>query len=121
MRAGDILDGRFEIERPINAGGMGQIFLARDCQSGEPVAVKVLLGSATIDGPRFAREAEALAGLQVPGVVRYIAHGTLSAGKPYLAMQWLAGETLAERLDRQPLTIAESVDLLRCTASTLGA
>ena len=81
MLAGELIDGRFEVERPIGAGGMGKVYRARDRQTGEPVALKVLLGSRRIDEMRFAREAQALAALNLPGIVRYLAHGTTSAGK----------------------------------------
>ncbi|CAN92004.1 Protein kinase [Sorangium cellulosum So ce56] len=120
-RPGDVIDGRFEIERYVGAGGMGQVFFARDGQSGEPVAVKVLLGSDLADSARFEHEARALAALQVPGIVRYVAHGATGAGRPYLAMQWLAGETLAQRLERGPLAVSETVVLLARAAATLGA
>ncbi|WP_437536175.1 protein kinase [Sorangium sp. So ce726] len=120
-RPGDVIDGRFTIERHVGAGGMGQVFLARDGQSGEPVAIKVLIGSDLADSARFEHEARALAALQVPGIVRYLAHGATGAGRPYLAMQWLAGETLAKRLEQRPLTVSEAVDLLARAAATLGA
>jgi tetratricopeptide (TPR) repeat protein len=121
VRAGEIVDGRFEIGRVLGAGGMGQVYLARDLTSGEPVAVKVLLGASASDLSRFDREAEVLASLQIPGVVRYIANGATAAGCPYLAMEWLDGETLADRLDRGPLGIAESVTLARRVADALAA
>ncbi|XXX78918.1 protein kinase [Sorangium sp. So ce134] len=120
-RPGHVVDGRFEIERHVGAGGMGQVFLARDGQSGEPVAVKVLSSSGLADSARFEHEARALAALQVPGIVRYVAHGATDAGRPYLAMQWLAGETLAQRLERGPLTVSETVAILARAAATLGA
>jgi tetratricopeptide (TPR) repeat protein len=120
MDAGDVIDGRFAIERVIGAGGMGQVYLAQDELSGEPVAVKVLIHSGSEDLQRFAREAQALALMRVPGVVRYIAHGATDTGEPYLAMEWLAGETLSERLNRKPLTVAESAELVKRVATTLS-
>ena len=55
------------------------------------------------DAARFQREANVLATLRHPGIVRYVAHGRAESGEPYLAMEWLEGEDLAERLARGPL------------------
>ncbi|WP_437735863.1 protein kinase domain-containing protein [Sorangium sp. So ce1335] len=121
MLAGDVVGNRFEIEGHASAGGMAQIFRARDRLSGELVALKVLERRGPQETHRFFREAQALAALRHPGVVGYVAHGTTEGGDPYLAMQWLAGETLAERLLREPLTVPESLALGVRVASTLGA
>ncbi|XXY50810.1 protein kinase [Sorangium sp. So ce269] len=123
MRVGDVIDRRFQIERLASSGGMGDVYLARDLATNEPVALKVLQRRGLQEAVRFAREAEALEALTAlrhPGIVRYIAHGATDAGQPYLAMQWLTGETLTERLARKPLTLAESVALATSIASTLG-
>ncbi|WP_437969558.1 protein kinase [Sorangium sp. So ce260] len=121
MRAGDIVGSRFEIEGHATAGGMAQIFRARDRLTGEPVAVKVLQRRGPQETHRFVREAQALATLRHPGIVGYVAHGTTEGGDLFLAMQWLSGETLAERFLREPLTVPESLALGARVASTLGA
>ncbi|WP_437985241.1 protein kinase domain-containing protein [Sorangium sp. So ce117] len=121
MRAGDIVADRFEIEGHATSGGMAQIFRARDRLTGEPVALKILQRTGPQESHRFRREAQALAALRHPGVVGYVAHGTTEGGELYLAMQWLSGETLAERLLREPLTVPESRSLGVRVASTLGA
>ncbi|AUX34788.1 MULTISPECIES: serine/threonine-protein kinase [Sorangium] len=121
MRALDIVEGRFEIERLAGSGGMGDVYRARDRQSGEAVALKVLQGASANERRRFAREAEALVTLRLPGTVQYVAHGVTGEGQPYLAMEWLDGVTLEERLAGAPLTLAESVTLAACVATTLGA
>ncbi|WP_437800248.1 protein kinase domain-containing protein [Sorangium sp. So ce693] len=121
MRAGDIVADRFEIEGHATSGGMAQIFRARDRLTGEPVALKLLQRTGPQESHRFRREAHALAALRHPGVVGYVAHGTTEGGDLYLAMQWLSGETLAERLLREPLTVPESLSLGVRVASTLGA
>ena len=70
MRAGDIVDQRFAVERLAAAGGMGAVYLARDLATGAPVALKVLLGTPLHeDELRFEREALALAEVHHPGVV----------------------------------------------------
>ncbi|WP_437837507.1 protein kinase domain-containing protein [Sorangium sp. So ce1153] len=121
MRAGDVVGNRFEIEGHASAGGMAQIFRARDRLTGEQVALKVLQRTGPQETHRFIREAHALAALRHPGIVAYVAHGTTEGGELYLAMQWLAGETLAERFLREPLTVPESLALGVRVASTLGA
>ena len=52
-----------------------------------------------------------LAQLNHPAIVRYVAHGETVEGQPYLAMQWLEGEDLGQRLGRSRLTVAESLDV----------
>src|SRR5215467_2483049 len=107
MRAGEVLVGRFSVERQAGSGGMGVVYLARDTGSAEAVALKVLHVAGEEQKRRFAREAQALAELSHPAIVRYVAHGTTPAGEPYLAMEWLEGEDLHARLAREGLTIDE--------------
>jgi tetratricopeptide (TPR) repeat protein len=120
MMPGQHIDGRFEIEREAGEGGMGTVFRARDRETGMPVAVKVLLDSGVHDVERFAREVQVLAELQHPSVVRYVAHGATDGGEPYLAMEWLDGEDLSQRLSRSPLSIPESVELVQLLAEALS-
>lgn len=120
MQAGDVIDDRFEIERLARSGGMGCIYRACDQRTGEAVALKVLQSAGPQQLRYFAEEVRALAMARVPGVVRYIAHGVTAAGQPYLTMEWLSGETLAERLAREGLTVAESVAVVERVAATLG-
>src|SRR5215468_5963651 len=114
------LDDRFELEQPIGSGGMGTVFRARDPISGETVAVKIVSDAQSHLADRFAREVKVLAELSHPGIVRYIAHGVTSAGKLFLAMEWVDGETLKTRLERGPLTLGESVTLATRVAEALG-
>ncbi|WP_437951539.1 protein kinase [Sorangium sp. So ce296] len=121
MRVGEIVDERFEIEGLAGSGGMGHVYRARDLESGDTVALKVLRRAGKGEQRRFSCEVEALSALRIPGVVRYIAHGLTAGGKPYLVMEWLSGETLAERMVQRGLTAAESVDVVARVAGTLGA
>ena len=121
MRASDVVEDRFEIERLAGSGGMGDVYRARDRRSGETVALKVIQGANVRDLSRLSREAEALVTLRLPGVVQYVAHGMTATGQPYLAMEWLDGITLDARLAQGPLSIAESVMLVARVAETLGA
>ncbi|XXR64601.1 protein kinase [Sorangium sp. So ce388] len=121
MHAVDLVEDRFEIEQLAGSGGMGDVYRARDRLSGEAVALKVLQRSSVRDLSRLSQEAEALVTLRLPGVVQYVAHGMTGAGRPYLAMEWLEGVTLEERLAAGPLSIAEAVTLAARVAATLGA
>src|SRR5262245_8455496 len=108
--------GRFELEAEVATGGMGTVYCAQDRLTGSSVAVKLLSGRRGLEGERFLREATALAELSHPGIVRYVAHGTTALGQPYLAMEWLDGETLADRLARDRLRLDEVLTLaLRVT------
>src|SRR5579871_1187809 len=120
MKAGELVAGRFEIERVAGVGGMGTVYRASDrASSGAPVALKILAGEQNAE--RFGREARLLAELRHPGIVRYIDHGRTTDGKEYLAMEWLDGEDLGKRLGRTGLTAAESVALAVRVAEALGA
>ena len=121
MELADLLGERFEIAHQIRAGGMGEVFRGRDRSSGEPVAIKVLSDARDHRGERFAREVELLAELSHPGIVRYIAHGSTSSGALCLVMEWLDGEDLRHRLEREPLTVGEAVALATRVAEALGA
>ncbi|HLM73395.1 MAG TPA: serine/threonine-protein kinase, partial [Polyangiaceae bacterium] len=142
VNPGDVLAGRFVIERQAGAGAMGVVYKAVDRLTGEVVALKLMragaiygLGSshsAPSTGPealpwapqeaeRFMREARVLADLHHPGIVRYIAHGVASFGAPFFAMEWLEGQSLASRLARDGLTVAESVLAVRRAAEALRA
>jgi tetratricopeptide (TPR) repeat protein len=118
---GDVVAERFELETIAGSGGMGTVFRARDRLTGDPVGLKVLRFSGELDVRRFAREARMLAEARHPGIVRYVAHGTTPNGEPWLAMEWLEGETLAQRLKREPLGARASVELVQRLAAALGA
>jgi serine/threonine protein kinase/tetratricopeptide (TPR) repeat protein len=121
VKQGDVVADRFEILRLAGEGGMGVVYQALDRTSGDRVALKVLHRGGESYAARFAREAEVLAELEHPGIVRHIAHGATTSTELYLAMEWLEGEDLAQRLARTPLTIEESVTLARRAAAALGA
>jgi hypothetical protein len=115
-----VIDGRFAVERACGSGGMGSVYRAIDQTSGAPVAVKVLHESHPQLAARFDREARTLATLTHPSIVRYIAHGTTGAGLPYLVMEWIDGETLKARLERQGLSADESVHVAAAVADALA-
>ncbi len=119
-RAGDLVADRFHIEAEAGSGGMGVVYRARDRQSGERIALKVLAQTDPIDASRFERERAILAELDHPGIVRYVDHSRGTEHPAWLAMEWLEGETLAARLRRGPLGVAAAVRTVRDAASALG-
>lgn len=109
---GEVIARRFEIERQIGAGGMGTVYRARDLEAGgKLVAVKRLDIKSKNDQERFLREAAVLSELRHPGIVRYIAHGKTEAGENYIAMEWLDGCTLADKVPHGALSTFEAVQL----------
>lgn len=98
---------------------MGTVFRARDRVAGGPVALKVVEGDHA--NARFEREAQLLARLTHPSIVRYVAHGPLVESRMYLAMEWLDGLSLDERLATAPLSFEESIALAKTVAVALDA
>ncbi len=120
MDPGTVVAGRFQIESLAGEGGMSVVYRAVDRLTGDLVALKLLRDLDGLDPNRFMREALVLSELSHPAIVRYIAHGTLDSG-PYLVMEWLVGEDLDQRLQRQGLTLDESVTLARRVCEALAA
>jgi hypothetical protein len=123
LPVGTLVSDRFRIEAEAGAGGMGVVYRARDRESGELVALKVLAQEAVVDASRFERERTLLAELDHPGIVRYVdrSRGGRLGEPPWLAMEWLEGETLAARIRRGPLPIALAVRIVRDAARALGS
>ncbi|WP_437339364.1 protein kinase domain-containing protein [Sorangium sp. So ce394] len=102
---GEIVDRKYRLTRLIGEGGMGCVYEARQTDSGERVAVKLISSqkrreSVTALG-RFQREARAAAGIETPHIVRLLDAGTDPAtGSPYLVMEYLHGEDLGQLLHR---------------------
>ena len=122
LKAGEVLSKRFVVGRVAGRGGMGTVHRGVDLSTQQPVALKVVSTRASDDLARFAKEAAILAELSHPAIVRYVAHGVLPNGRPYLAMEWLEGEDLATRLLRGELGVEDSLVLLRraCEALSLA-
>ena len=98
-----VLGDRFDVEREIGRGGMATVFLARDRKHDRPVAVKVLRPdiAAGIGADRFLREIRTAASLQHPHIVPLHDSGE-AEGFLYYVMPYLQGESLRERLEREP-------------------
>src|SRR3954464_15691913 len=119
MNQGTSVGDRFLIDREAGSGGMGTVYRAREQRTGREVALKVLDAPGAQNVERFLREADILAGLSHPGIVRYVAHGRTQDGRMYLAMEWLDGMDLARLLLQRHLTIAEGVSLATRVAEAL--
>jgi tetratricopeptide (TPR) repeat protein len=120
VRAGEVIADQFELIRLAGAGGMGQVWEARDRLQDARVAVKLLTGTSQSGRTRFLRESVVLAQLRHPGIVRYVAHGVTPAEEIYLVMEWLEGDDLAHRLERGALSTEDTVALLQAVVEALG-
>src|SRR5580692_2204650 len=120
VQPAEVIADRFEIQRLAGSGGMASVFLATDRRSGDPIALKMVLGEAEPEAvERFVLESRVLAQLSHPGIVRYVSHGRVD-GRLFLAMEWLDGVTLSQRLASTGLTIDESIAVVRQVAEALG-
>ena len=111
--------GPYRVERELGRGGMGVVYLAHDTELGRAVAVKVLPEGLANDPERmarFEREARLLASVHHPNVAGIFAVGSTD-GQRYLALEYVPGETLADRLSRGPLPIGETLDVCRQVAA----
>jgi hypothetical protein len=121
MRPGDVIGGRYVVEAPAGSGGMADVLRARDRETGATVALKILRGRTPELVERFAREADVLSRLSHPGIVRFIDRGVTPGGEPFIVMEWLRGDTLAARLERADLTVAEAIAVAARLAGITGA
>jgi tetratricopeptide (TPR) repeat protein len=115
------LSDRFLLQGLAGSGGMGSVYRALDRRTGARVAVKVVAAEGPGVAARFAMEAEALAALEHPAIVRFVAFGTDPGATPFLAMEWIDGEDLAARLERGRLSPRQVVELGRRVAEALAA
>jgi eukaryotic-like serine/threonine-protein kinase len=98
-----VAQGRYRLERPLGHGGMASVYLGRDTELDRPVAVKLLAENLAGDEAfrrRFLREARLAAGLSHPNVVSVYDAGE-EEGRPYIVMECVEGETLADLLARR--------------------
>src|SRR6201993_2847654 len=101
--------GPYEILSPLGAGGMGEVYRARDTRLGRDVAVKILPAEFSADPvrkQRFEREARTISGLNHPNICTLHDIGSQD-GVNYLVMECVEGETLAKRLEKGPLPLEQ--------------
>src|SRR5439155_26703428 len=115
--------GRYEIRSKIGAGGMGEVYLARDTQLGRDVAVKVLPSTYSDDTDRlhrFEQEACAAGALNHPNILIVHDVGTHD-GAPYVVSELLEGETLRERIGGTAQPQRKAIDYALQVAHGLAA
>ena len=115
---------RYEIKTLIGAGGMGSLYLARDTNPNTNRLVALKLLNATLDSvelrERFGREARALAALNHPSIVDIYDSGEFR-GSPFIVMEYVRGETLAEKIKRRaPMSLAQKLKLMTELCSGLA-
>src|SRR5439155_11768331 len=113
--------GPYEILAPLGAGGMGEVYRARDTRLDRTVAIKVLashLSSSPELKQRFEREAKSISALNHPHICALYDVGSQD-GIDFLVMEFLEGETLAERLERGPLQLEQALRLAIQVADAL--
>jgi tetratricopeptide (TPR) repeat protein/predicted Ser/Thr protein kinase len=112
----------YRILRPLGAGGMGEVFLAEDERLGRMVALKFLPRADSTDPERrerLRREARALASLSHAGIAGIYALEE-HQDRLFLVMEYIEGETLAQRLSRRPLPVPELIERARVLAEALA-
>ena len=123
LRPGTVL-GDWRIEAKIGEGGMGTVYAAIHDVIGKRAAIKVIRGD-VCDTPgaseRFVREARLVNQIGHRNIVDIFHVGTLDDGRPYLVMELLAGETLADRLAGGRIPALEAIEILLQIGAALGA
>lgn len=125
MLAGSILAGKYRLEVLLGRGGMGSVWRATHLGLHAPVAIKLIEPHIVVNPDaveRFHREARAAAGLRSPHVVQILDHGVDDATQaPFIAMELLEGESLAQRLERlQRLSPEETARVLSHVSRALS-
>jgi hypothetical protein len=116
VKAGDILAGKYRVDRVLGIGGMGVVVAAHHIQLDEHVAIKFLLPQALANAEavaRFDREARAAVKIKSEHVARVIDVGKLENGAPYMVMEYLEGRDLSAWLtERGPLPVEQAVEFV---------
>jgi tetratricopeptide (TPR) repeat protein len=116
-----LLIGPYRIEALLGAGGMGEVYLAEDTKLGRKVAIKFLptyLETNEVAKKRLVKEARAAAKLDHPNICT-IHEVVEEANHSFIVMQYVQGETLASRMQREPLSFRESIDVATQVADAL--
>ncbi len=104
--------GRFRVVRPLGEGGMGSLYLAQDPRLDRPVAIKLLKDDSDELRERFAREARTAARLRHVNIVSVFEVDEFE-GQPFIAMEYIPGETLAEMIRRRaPISLVRKLQMM---------
>ena len=115
--------GRYEIKSEIGRGGMATVYHAYDPNFERDVAIKILPRAFVHDPQfreRFLREAKMIASLEHPAIVPVYDFGEEDS-QPYIVMRYMAGGSIAERLQQRPLTVQETSQIITRLAPALDA
>jgi len=115
--------GPYEIQSPLGAGGMGEVYRARDTRLGRDVAIKVLPEALANDADRlrrFEQEARTIAALNHPNILGIHDIGA-HEGAPFLVSEFLEGQTLREKLVSGPLPVRRAIEYALGIAEGLAA
>jgi eukaryotic-like serine/threonine-protein kinase len=115
--------GSYTIERRIGAGGMGEVYLARDAKLDRPVALKLLSRELALNADRLHRfhaEARAASSLNHPHILVIHDFGELD-GRPFIVSEYVEGETVRQRLERGALPVGEALKVALQVAAALAA
>ncbi len=120
---GRTIGGRYRITEVIGEGGMGVVYEAWDAQVERKCAIKLVRSDSTGDRKflsRFRRELEITSQLRHPSTIRVFEHGQTDDGRPYMVMELLTGESLADRMERGPISEMEALQIARQVAESLS-
>jgi serine/threonine protein kinase len=119
--SGECIAGRYVLEQRAGTGSSAIVYRARDLHNDGTVALKLWYALRPSQRERSSLEASALAAVDHPAVVRYLDHGVTAHCVPYLAMEWVEGQTLGERLRHGGLRPTQCVQLAQRISSGLAA
>jgi serine/threonine protein kinase len=121
---GEVVAGKYRIERVLGRGGMGVVLAARHIHLEERVAIKLMLAEASVSPEavaRFVREARAAARLESAHVAKVSDVGTLNDGRPYMVMEYLDGQDLSQVLaSAGPLPVQDAIDYVLQAAEAIA-
>jgi serine/threonine-protein kinase len=122
---GQILHGTYVLERVVGQGAFGTVYVASHRRLGRKFAVKILSAHRVVtreDLERFSREAQAMSRIGHPHIVEIVDVNQTDDGLAYIAMEFIAGESLAHRLEREKwLQLGDAASVLEQAASALDA
>jgi serine/threonine-protein kinase len=125
FKIGDVIAGKYAVERVLGMGGMGIVVAARHVELDEPVAIKCLLPHLALSGEpvaRFLREAKAAIKIKNDHVVRVLDVGRSESGAPYIVMEYLEGCDLGQLVEQNgQLPVEDVVDYVVQACEAIAA